>query len=216
MTEPKQYLAHKLNGPVMQSMLQAQNDCYEQAKDWLEYRNTVSAKTATTEDLNMLGVIVGAQRPYAVINGQITYASDEVYRRFLLNIATLRRNKSIFALATMLTQFIPNGLFEIHFKANGDLRLVLDIVYEEYAPFLQRALDSIYTALPRINPIDLQDFHLYFRDDMFFPYYVQLDQPNVWTFIFDEENEEGLISATDPSLITYNSNSQRLEMSVRY
>lgn len=216
MTEPKQYLAHKLNGPVMQSMLQAQNDCYEQSKDWLEYRNTVSAKTATTEDLNMLGVIVGAQRPYAVINGQITYASDEVYRRFLLNIATLRRNKSIFALATMLTQFIPNGLFEIHFKTNGDLRLVLDVAYDEYAPFLQRALDSIYTALPRINPIDVQDFHLYFRDDMFFPYYVQLDQPNVWTFDYDEENEEGTIVSSDASLITYNSNLQRLEMTVQF
>ena len=214
MPEPKQYLAHKLNGPVMQSMLQAQNECYKQSKDWLEYRNTVSAKTATIEDLNMLGVIVGAQRPYAVIDNEIVYASDEVYRRFLLNVATLRRNKSIFALATMLTQFISNGLFEIHFKTNGDLRLVLDASYEEYVPFLQKALDSIYTALPRINPIDVQNFHLYFRDDVFFPYYVQLDQPNVWSFTYNEEDEEGLIVATDPSLISYNEERQRLEMSV--
>jgi hypothetical protein len=216
MAQYTNYLARKVNGPVAQSLLKGAFTAFNEAEEWLNYRTHISIATATTSDLELIGLIIGAPRPYATVGGETVYADDPTYRRFLLNIAYLKRSKSIVALGEMLSQFVLNGLFEIHIQSNGDIRLVLDVVYEQYTPFLQTACDNIFTALPRIRPIELQDFHLYFRDGMFYPYYVLLDQPNVWTFTFDEENEEGLISATDPSLITYDASNQRLEMSVQY
>lgn len=201
MSNPEKYLAHKINGPIAKSLLQAQDNGYAQAKDWFEYRNTVSAKTATTEDLNMLGTIVGAQRPYAVIDGQITYASDEVYRRFLLNVATLRRNKSIFALATMLNQFIETGLYDIEIQSNGDITVVIDTAYQAYAPFLSVALNSLFTALPRIDALIIRDYDTFIFDNGLYYYFILLKDPGVWTWEYDDTNHKLITTSTDPSSI---------------
>lgn len=216
MAQYTNYLARKVNGPVAQSLLKGAFDAFNEAEEWLNYRTHISIATATTEDLEFIGMIIGAPRPYATVSGETVYADDLTYRRFLLNIAYLKRSKSIVALGEMLSQFILNGLFDIQIQSNGDIRLVMDIAYEQYAPFLQTACDNIFTALPRIRPIELQDYHLYFRDNAFYPYYVLLDQPNVWEFSIDDSTKEATITSRIPELISYDSTQEQLQMTIVY
>lgn len=204
MIDAKQLLAYKLNGPVFASLLNAQYACYAEADEWLAYRNTVSAETANTEDLDALGVIVGAPRPYVFIDDEIVYASDEVYRRFILNIASLKRLKSISALSTMLNQFVSSGLYDIAIQQNGDIRIVVDEAYDAYLPFLQQAVSSIYTAAPKVQPFESRDFRRFIFDNGLYYYYIMLRDPGTWTWVYDEETETVTATANKPGRIVLN------------
>ena len=201
MVSAKQLLAYKLNGPVFASLLNAQYACYAESDEWLTYRNTVSAETANSEDLDALGLIVGALRPYAVIDDEIVYASDDVYRRFILNVASLKRIKSVAALSTMLSQFVSSGLYDITIQQNGDIRIVVDEAYEAYLPFLQQAVSSIYTAAPRVQPFESRDFNRFIFDNGLYYYYIMLRDPGTWTWTYD---------ATDQSLSVVTSKPDRI------
>lgn len=215
MAEYTNYLARKINGPVAQALLRASHAVFNEAEEWLLYRTNISVKTATTEDLNFLGAIVGAPRPYVVTeDNEVVYASDSVYRIYILNIATLKRTRSISALSDMLSQFIPNGLYTITILENGDLDIVVDVLYNEYIPFLKAAIDSIYTALPRLNDIVYRDYHVYIYENGLQTMYIKLDDPSVWDFVYNAHKI--LTTATEPSRIVMETLSESYSWSWQY
>jgi hypothetical protein len=196
--EYKNYLARKINGPVAQAMLKASFNCFQETEEWLRYRKYISLETATTQDLNYLGKVIGVPRPYAVIEYEIVYADDNVYRTFLLNVAYLKRSKSIQALGTMLSQFVTTGLFELSFRLNGDIRVVVDSRFEAYLPFLEQVGNTIFTASPRLTPFESREILRFIWDNGLWIKYIQLSDPSVWTWQYDSVNLAE-ITTTEPT-----------------
>lgn len=200
MAEYVNYLARKINGPVAQALLKASHALFNASEEWLLYRTNISIDNATTEDLERIGVLIGAPRPYAITeNDEVVYASDEVYRKFIYAIAYLKRAQSIKALADMLAVFVPNGRFELEFRENGDIGVAIDAVYHEYLPFLQSAANAVYTALPRLQPFEERDYSWYIVRHVFMTNYVLLNQPSFWYFTFDATKHIGYIYSEELS-----------------
>lgn len=197
----KNVMAGQLNGPVIQSLLQAKHEIFdEKGYELINHRNSFSVDTATTAELELLGLLCNVPRPYAVIDGQTVLANDADYRLFFKNVMALRQSQSLIGLADVFYQFLPNGEFNLEIdKTTGDIRVVLDITFEPYLPFLEQAAKSVYTASPQLQPFELRDFFYFIWDNMLYLRYIQLAQPNVWTFNYNAEkhsleiisNEEG-------------------------
>ena len=197
----KNVMAGQLNGPVIQSLLQAKHEIFdEKGYELINHRNSFSVDTATTAELELLGLLCNVPRPYAVIDGQTVLANDADYRLFFKNVMALRQSQSLIGLADVFYQFLPNGEFNLEIdKTTGDIRVVLDITFEPHLPFLEQAAKSVYTASPQLQPFELRDFFYFIWDNMLYLRYIQLAQPNVWTFTYNPEkhsleiisNEEG-------------------------
>lgn len=197
----KNVMAGQLNGPVIQSLLQAKHEIFdEKGYELINHRNNFSVDTATTAELELLGLLCNVPRPYAVLDGQTVLANDADYRLFFKNVMALRQSQSLIGLADVFYQFLPNGEFNLEIdKTTGDIRVVLDITFEPYLPFLEQAAKSVYTASPQLQPFELRDFFYFIWDNMLYLRYIQLAQPNVWTFNYNAEkhsleilsNEEG-------------------------
>ena len=197
----KNVMAGQLNGPVIQSLLQAKHEIFdEKGYELIEHRNHFSVDTATTAELELLGLLCNVPRPYAVLDGQTVLANDADYRLFFKNVMALRQSQSLIGLADVFYQFLPNGEFNLEInKTTGDIRVVLDITFEPYLPFLEQAAKSVYTASPQLQPFELRDFFYFIWNNMLYLRYIQLAQPNVWTFTYNPEkhsleiisNEEG-------------------------
>ena len=104
----------------------------------------------------------------------------------------------------MLNQFISSGLYDLELQQNGDIRIVVDKTYEQYLPFLQQAVEQIFTAAPKVQPFETRDFNRFIFDNGLYYYYIQLKEPGVWTWTYDEENERISASANKPSSIVLN------------
>ena len=196
MAEYTNYLARKVNGPVAQSLLKGVFSFFQDAEDWLNYRSRISLASADTEDLNLIGKIIGVPRPYAIIDEETVYADDDTYRVFLLNVAYLKRSKSITALGVMLSQFVTNGLFEISIKPDGDIRVVVDSTYEAYLPFLEQVGNSVFTASPRLTPFESRVILLFIWDFGLYIKYIQLSDPSVWQWQYDAETQTEITSTS--------------------
>ena len=194
-------MAGQLNGPVIQSLLQAKHEIFdEKGYELINHRNHFSIDTATTAELELLGLLCNVPRPYSVIDGQTVLANDADYRLFFKNVMALRQSQSLIGLADVFYQFLPNGEFNLEInKTTGDIRVVLDITFEPNLPFLEKTAKSVYTASPQLQPFELRDFFYFIWDNMLYLRYIQLAQPNVWTFTYNPEkhsleivsNEEG-------------------------
>ena len=200
----KNVMARQLNGPVIQSLLQAKHEIFdEKGCEFIEHRNSFSVDTATPAELELLGVLCNVPRPYAVIDGQTILANDADYRLFFKNVMALRQSQSLIGLADVLYQFLPNGEFNLEInKTTGDIRVVLDITFEPYLPFLEQATKSVYTASPQLQPFDLRDFFYFIWDNALYLRYIQLAQPNVWTFNYSAEKHSLEIITTEAGTTT--------------
>ena len=185
----KNVMAGQLNGPVIQSLLQAKHEIFdEKGYELINHRNSFSVDTATTAELELLGLLCNVPRPYAVIDGQTVLANDADYRLFFKNVMALRQSQSLIGLADVFYQFLPNGEFNLEINpTTGDIRVVLDITFAPYLPFLEQAAKSVYTASPQLQPFELRDFFYFIWDNMLYLRYIQLAQPNVWTFNYNAE-----------------------------
>ena len=185
----KNVMAGQLNGPVIQSLLQAKHEIFdEKGSELIEHRNNFSVDKATTAELELLGLLCNVPRPYAVIDGQIELASDADYRLFFKNVMALRQSQSLMGLADVLYQFLPNGEFNLEInETTGDVRVVLSIAFEKYLPFLEQATKGVYTASPQLQPFELRDFFYFIWDNTLYLRYIQLAQPNVWAFNYNAE-----------------------------
>lgn len=185
----KNVMAGQLNGPVIQSLLQAKHEIFdEKGYELINHRNNFSVDTATTAELELLGLLCNVPRPYAVLDGQTVLANDADYRLFFKNVMALRQSQSLIGLADVFYQFLPNGEFNLEIdKTTGDIRVVLDITFEPYLPFLEQAAKSVYAASPQLQPFELRDFFSFIWDNMLYLRYIQLAQPNVWTFTYNPE-----------------------------
>ena len=177
----KNVMAGQLNGPVIQSLLQAKHELFnEKGYELIDHRNHFSIDTATSAELEMLGLLCNVPRPYAIVNGQTILVNDADYKLFFKNVMALRQSQSLMGLADVFYQFLPNGEFQFEIQENGDIRVVLDVRYRRYLPFLQQAANSVYTASPRLQPFEVRDYFTYIFDNGFYLRYVQLAQPNFW------------------------------------
>lgn len=200
----KNVMAGQFNGPVIQSLLQAKHEMFDdKGYELIDHRNNFSVDTATSAELEMLGLLCNVPRPYAIVNGQTILANDDDYKLFFKNVMALRQSQSLMGIAEVFYQFLPNGEFNLELnETTGDIRVVLDITFESYLPFLEQATKSIYTASPQLQPFELRDFFYFIWDNMLYLRYIQLAQPNVWTFNYNAEkhsleiisNEEGTIT----------------------
>lgn len=199
----KNVMAGQLNGPVIQSLLKAKHETFDEyGYELIAHRDNFSVDSATTEELNMLGLLCNIPRPYAVVGGVTVLASDADYKLFFKHVMALRQSQSLIGLAEVFYQFLPNGEFGLEInETTGDVRVILDVTFESYLPFLQQAAQSVYTASPQLQPFELRDYFYFIWDELLYVRYIQLAQPNVWTFDYDESTECITISATDDSLI---------------
>ena len=209
----KNVMAGQLNGPVIQSLLQAKHEIFdEKGYEFIEHRNNFSVDTATPAELELLGVLCNVPRPYAVIEGQTVLADDTDYRLFFKNVMALRQSQSLMGLAEVFYQFLPNGAFNLEInKTTGDIRVVLDITFESYLPFLEQAAKSVYTASPQLQPFELRDFFYFIWDNAFYLRYIQLAQPNVWTFNYNVEKHSLEITTTEAGTTTLGFDMGQLE-----
>lgn len=209
----KNVMAGQLNGPVIQSLLQAKHEIFdEKGYEFIEHRNNFSVDTATPAELELLGVLCNVPRPYAVIEGQTVLADDTDYRLFFKNVMALRQSQSLMGLAEVFYQFLPNGEFNLEInKTTGDIRVVLDITFESYLPFLEQAAKSVYTASPQLQPFELRDFFYFIWDNAFYLRYIQLAQPNVWTFNYNVEKHSLEITTTEAGTTTLGFDMGQLE-----
>ena len=200
----KNVMAGQLNGPVIQSLLQAKHEILdEKGHEFIEHRNNFSVDTATPAELELLGVLCNVPRPYAVLEGQTVLANDADYRLFFKNVMALRKSQSLMELAEVFYQFLPNGEFNLEInKTTGDIRVVLDITFEAYLPFLEQAVKGIYTASPQLQPFELRDFFYFIWDNALYLRYIQLAQPNVWTFNYNAEKHSLEITTTETGATT--------------
>lgn len=200
----KNVMAGQLNGPVIQSLLQAKHESFdEKGYEFIEHRNNFSIDTATPAELELLGVLCNVPRPYAVIDGQTVLANDADYRLFFKNVMALRQSQSLMGLADVFYQFLPNGEFNLEInKTTGDIRVVLDITFEPYLPFLEQAAKSVYTASPQLQPFELRDFFYFIWDNALYLRYIQLAQPNVWTFNYNAEKHSLEVTTTEAGTTT--------------
>lgn len=200
----KNVMAGQLNGPVIQCLLQAKHEIFdEKGYEFIAHRNNFSVDTATPAELELLGVLCDVPRPYAVIDGQTVLANDADYRLFFKNVMALRQSQSLMGLADVFYQFLPNGEFNLAInKTTGDIRVVLDITFKPYLPFLEQAAKSVYTASPQLQPFELRDFFYFIWDNALYLRYIQLAQPNVWTFNYNAENHSLEITTTEAGTTT--------------
>lgn len=174
-------MARQLNGPIIQSLLKAKHNMFSaNADELIDHRNSLSIDTVTTQELEWLGKLFNIPRPYAVINDEVVLADDEEYKLFFRNVVALRQSQSLLSLAEVFYQFLSNGEFQFEIQENGDIRVVMDVRYRRYLPFLQQAANSVYTASPRLQPFEVRDYFVYIFDNGFYLRYVQLAQPNFW------------------------------------
>ena len=174
-------MARQLNGPIIQSLLKAKHNMFSaNADELIAHRNSLSIDTVTTQELEWLGVLFNIPRPYAVIDNEVVLADDEEYKLFFRNVVALRQSQSLLSLSEVFYQFLPNGEFQLEIQENGDIRVVMDVRYRRYLPFLQQAANSVYTASPRLQPFEVRDYFTYIFDNGFYLRYVQLAQPNFW------------------------------------
>lgn len=131
----------------------------------------------------------------------VRQADDDMYRLYIMNMASLRKSHSILDLADMLYMFNAEGTFELEFQASGDILIYLDSRYKEYEPFLQIALDLTYNALPRIGPIQLVDYANPIVDHCFITQSASIADPDwlCWT-----EGEVGILTAPASKLRAVN------------
>lgn len=200
----KNVMAGQLNGPVIQSLLRAKHEIFdEKGYELINHRNSFSIDTATPAELELLGLLCNVPRPYAVIDGQTVLANDADYRLFFKNVMALRQSQSLIGLADVFYQFLPNGEFNLEIdKTTGDIRVVLDITFEPYLPFLEQAAKGVYTASPQLQPFELRDFFYFIWDNMLYLRYIQLAQPNVWTFNYNAEKHSLEIISTEEGTTT--------------
>lgn len=200
----KNVMAGQLNGPVIQSLLQAKHEIFdEKGFELIEHRNNFSVDTATTAELELLGLLCNVPRPYAVIDGQTVLANDTDYRLFFKNVMALRQSQSLIGLADVIYQFLPNGEFELEInETTGDVRVVLADTFEAYLPFLEQATKGVYTASPQLQPFELRDFFYFIWDNMLYLRYIQLAQPNVWTFNYNAEKHSLDIISNEAGTMT--------------
>ena len=174
-------MARQLNGPIIQSLLKAKHNMFSaNADELIAHRNSLSIDTVTTQELEWLGQLFNIPRPYAVIDNEVVLADDEEYKLFFRNVVALRQSQSLLSLSEVFYQFLPNGEFQFEIQENGDIRVVMDVRYRRYLPFLQQAANSVYTASPRLQPFEVRDYFTYIFDNGFYLRYVQLAQPNFW------------------------------------
>lgn len=195
----KNVMAGQLNGPVIQSLLQAKHEILdEKGYELIDHRNHFSVDTATTAELELLGLLCNVPRPYAVIDGQTILANDADYRLFFKNVMALRQSQSLIGLADVFYQFLPNGEFNLEIdEVTGDIRVVLDITFASYLPFLEQATKGVYTASPQLQPFELRDFFYFIWDNTLYLRYIQLAQPNVWYFNYNAEKHSLEIVSTE-------------------
>lgn len=184
-------MARQFNGPVILSMLTARHNTYNEAEEFIQHRQHLSIDNATEEELEMIGKFLSIPRPYAMVEGVVEQCSTEFYRLFLKNVMLLRTTRSILDFRQMLEQFMPDGLFFIEIKQNGDIKLTIDVQYKDYEPFFQIAADTIFNTLPRITPIEDWDFAVFLINHVFFVRLARIVDP---TWFFSLENHVGIIS----------------------
>lgn len=184
-------MARQFNGPIIASMLTARHEIYDEAEQWLDHRQHLSIDNATEEELEQIGKFLSIPRPYSMVEGVVEQCSVEFYRLFLKNVMLLRTTRSILDFRQMLEQFMPDGLFFIEIKQDGDIKLTIDVQYKDYEPFFQIAADTIFNTLPRINPIEDWDFTVFLINHVFFVRLARLVDP---TWYFSVENHVGVIS----------------------
>lgn len=200
----KDVMARQFNGPVIQSLLRAAHEGFDESgAELILHRNDFSVDTATTEELDWLGLLCNVPRPYAVVDDKIVLADDDVYKLFFKNVMALRQSQSLVSLANVFYQFIPNGEFDLTINpTTGDIRVVIDVTFEQYWPFLEQATKSVYTASPQLTPFEIRDYFYFIWDNMLYLRYMQLAQPNVWTFSYDSDLHKLSVVSTDPSYLT--------------
>lgn len=196
-------MANQLNGPIIQALLKAKHLMFSAEGDELiAHRNTFSVDTATTQELEWLGVFCNVPRPYAVIDGNIVLATDSEYKLFFKNVMALRQSQSMLSLADVFYQFLPNGEFQLELQQNGDIRVVLDQQYEQYLPFLQQAAQSIYTASPQLMPFESRDYYSFIFDQGLYLRYIQMAQPNFWEFEYNTTRHAFIVNSQELEALT--------------
>lgn len=168
MTQYSSPMARQFNGPVIDALLKARFQIFAASEEYINHRAELSIDNATTEELDKIGEFMLIPRPYKNVEGVNIEATDQMYRLFLKNTASLRKSKSILALNDWLSQFITNGLFFIQFQTNGDLKIIVHNEYDDYLPFLEQVVRSVYTALPRLAPIESLDFSVFVINHVFY------------------------------------------------
>ena len=134
-------MARQLNGPIIQSLLKAKHNMFSaNADELIDHRNSLSIDTVTTQELEWLGKLFNIPRPYAVIDNEVVLADDKEYKLFFRNVVALRQSRSLLSLSEVFYQFLPNGEFQLEIQENGDIRVVMDVRYRRYLPFLQQAI----------------------------------------------------------------------------
>ena len=184
-------MARQFNGPIIHSMLETRHNIYNKAEEFITHRQNLSIDNATEEELTLIGKFLAIPRPYAEVEGSIIYCSVPFYRLFLKNVMLLRTTKSILDFQQMLAQFMPDGLFFIEILQDGDLKITIDIQYEEYIPFFKIAADTVFNTLPRINEIVDWDFGKFVIDHVFYVRLARLVDPS---WFFSVEDHVGIIS----------------------
>lgn len=185
------HMARQFNGDVIQSILKAAHEQFNTYGNALvAHRSAFSLDTATTEELNLLGLALNVPRPYAVVDDVSVPADDPTYVRFFKNVMALRNSQSYLSLADVFYQFIPSGAFDLQInEQTGDIRIVMDDRFSQYKPFLEQAVNSVYTASPRLTPIETRDYFTYIWDHLLYLRFINLAQPNEWTFTFDAKEK---------------------------
>ena len=199
----KNVMARQLNGPVIQSLLRSAHDSFdEKGQELIEHRSNFSLSSATTEELELLGQACGIDRPYVVIEGETVSATDEEYKTFFSNIMTLRQSRSLVDLANVFYQFIPDGEFDLEIsKTTGDIRVVVSDRYSSYLPFLAQAGNFIFNASPRLLPFELRNYFRFVWNGVLYLRYIDLAQPNFWTFDYDDSTHSLDILSEDSSAL---------------
>lgn len=196
-------MARQLNGPIIQSLLKAKHNMFSaDADELIAHRNSLSIDTVTTQELEWLGELFNVPRPYAVVSGEVVLADDEEYKLFFKNVVSLRQSQSLLSLAEVFYQFLPNGEFQFEIQENGDIRVVIDVRYRRYLPFLQQAANSVYTASPRLQPFEVRDYFIYIFDNGFYLRYVQLAQPNFWEVEYNESRHSLRVNSQNLEALT--------------
>lgn len=184
-------MARQLNGPTIHSLLEARHNIYNEAETFIAHRQQLSIDNATEEELELIGKFLAIPRPYAEIEGEVVYCDIPFYRLFLKNVMLLRTTKSIADFQQMLEQFMPEGLFFIEILENGDIKITIDVQYEEYIPFFKIAADTVFNTLPRINEIDPWDFGKFVINHTFYVRLARIVDPS---WYFSVEGTVGVIS----------------------
>ena len=181
-------VARQLNGPIIDALLKSQHEAYAEAKDFIQHRDTFSLATATTQELNWVGVFLNIPRPYAVVDNEVILADDDLYRLILANTSGLRRSRSLRDLGRLLENVLNNGAYLLELQQNGDIRVTIDDAYASYVPFFQQVLDSVFNSLPRLTPIALQPLSEFIFNHILYARLLLLRDPEWITEVYGAEH----------------------------